>query len=77
MQGNRKEGWVRSKPWGWRQYVSPKHWYLPISPHTVTMQKNNTDMSTETFIKILGDSIYKQKPNLINIISRLNRHHHA
>jgi hypothetical protein len=22
-----------SMPWRWKQYVSPKHWYLPASPH--------------------------------------------
>jgi hypothetical protein len=29
----------------WRQgkYVSPKHWYLPISLHSITTQKNNID----------------------------------
>jgi hypothetical protein len=24
--------------WRWRQYVSPKRWYLPTSPHGVTIQ---------------------------------------
>jgi hypothetical protein len=28
-------------PWRWRQYVSPKRWYLPTSPHGVTTQNNN------------------------------------
>jgi hypothetical protein len=25
----------------WRQYVPPKHWYLPASPHGVAAQKTN------------------------------------
>jgi hypothetical protein len=27
--------------WSWTQYVSPKHRYLPTSPHGVSTQKNN------------------------------------
>jgi hypothetical protein len=27
--------------WRWRQYVSPKHWYLPVSPHGITACKTN------------------------------------
>jgi hypothetical protein len=30
----------------WRQYVLPKRWYLPTSPHAVTSQRNNIDMFT-------------------------------
>jgi hypothetical protein len=28
--------------WRWRQYVPPKHWYLPTSPHSVSTQKTDT-----------------------------------
>jgi hypothetical protein len=34
------------QPWGWRQYVSPKRWYLSSSPHDVTTQKINSDTFT-------------------------------
>jgi hypothetical protein len=34
------------KPWRWTQYVSPKRWYLPTSPHSVTTQKTNIDIFT-------------------------------
>jgi hypothetical protein len=26
------------QPWRWRQYVSPKHWYLPMGLYSVTNQ---------------------------------------
>jgi hypothetical protein len=29
------------QPWRRRQYVSPKNWYLPMSPHGITTQKSN------------------------------------
>jgi hypothetical protein len=32
--------------WGWRQYVPPKRWYLPTSPHGISTQKNNIDIFT-------------------------------
>jgi hypothetical protein len=32
-----------------RQCVSPKAWYLPTSPHAVTTQKNNIDISINCF----------------------------
>jgi hypothetical protein len=32
------------QPWRWRQYVPPKRWYLPISPHGVTTQETNIDI---------------------------------
>jgi hypothetical protein len=35
---------VWSTKWRWRQYVPPKRWYLPTSPHGVTTQKTNTDI---------------------------------
>jgi hypothetical protein len=35
-----------NRPWRWRQYASPKRWYLPTSPHCVTTQKNNIDIFT-------------------------------
>jgi hypothetical protein len=28
----------------WREYVPPKHWYLPTSLHGITTQKTNTDI---------------------------------
>jgi hypothetical protein len=31
---------------GWRQYVPPKRWPLPTSPHGVTTQKTNIDVFT-------------------------------
>jgi hypothetical protein len=30
-------------PWRWRQYISPKLWYLPMSPHGITTQSNIDD----------------------------------
>jgi hypothetical protein len=33
-----------SSPWRWRQYVPPKRWYIPTSPHGVTTKKTNMDM---------------------------------
>jgi hypothetical protein len=32
------------KCWRWRQYVSPKRWYLPKSPHTFTTQNTDIDI---------------------------------
>jgi hypothetical protein len=34
-------------PLRWRQYVPPKHWYLPTSPHGVTNHKTSIDIFTE------------------------------
>jgi hypothetical protein len=34
-----------SQPWC-RQYIAPKHWHLPTSPHAVTTQKTNIDIFT-------------------------------
>jgi hypothetical protein len=31
--------WCWSSSWRWRQYVRPKCWYLPTSPHSITTQK--------------------------------------
>jgi hypothetical protein len=33
-------------PWWWKQYVSPKCWYLPVSVHGIITQKNDTDILT-------------------------------
>jgi hypothetical protein len=33
------------QPWGWKQYIYPKRWYLPTSLHGVTTQ-NNIDILT-------------------------------
>jgi hypothetical protein len=35
--------WCHLQPWRWRQYVSPKHWYVPMRLHGVTTQKSNID----------------------------------
>jgi hypothetical protein len=35
--------------WTWRQYLSPKHWYLPTSLHGVTTLNNNIVMSMLVF----------------------------
>jgi hypothetical protein len=34
------------KPWRWRQYVSPKRWYLPTNLHGITTQKKNINIYT-------------------------------
>jgi hypothetical protein len=34
------------QPWRWRQYVSPKRWYLPMSLHGVINQKTSIDIFT-------------------------------
>jgi hypothetical protein len=31
--------------WRWRQYIRPKRWYLPTSPHSVTIHNTNIDIS--------------------------------
>jgi hypothetical protein len=36
----------RYRSWRWRQYISPKRWYLPTRPHDVTCQKSNIDIFT-------------------------------
>jgi hypothetical protein len=33
--------WNSEQPWRWKQYVPPKHWYLPRSPHGFAIQKTN------------------------------------
>jgi hypothetical protein len=53
--------WVIN-PWRWKQYVSPKRWYLPTSPHGVTTLKTNID----TFIAV---SISVSCLSLINTLS--------
>jgi hypothetical protein len=32
--------------WRWKQYVAPKHWYLPTCPQGVTTQKTTIDIFT-------------------------------
>jgi hypothetical protein len=36
--------------WRWRQYASPRYWYLPTSPHGVKTQKTNIGNETICFI---------------------------
>jgi hypothetical protein len=38
---SRRNYCVLLQPWRWRQYVSPKRWCLPASPHGVTTHKTN------------------------------------
>jgi hypothetical protein len=33
------------QPLSWKQYVPPKRWYLPTSPHDITIQKTTIDAS--------------------------------
>jgi hypothetical protein len=42
---------VKMKIWRWRQYVPPKCWYLPTSPHGVTTRKNTIDGNILTFVE--------------------------
>jgi hypothetical protein len=37
-------------PKRWRQYISPKRWYLPASPHGVTTHKMETVCFSETLV---------------------------
>jgi hypothetical protein len=37
---------LQLQPWRWRQYIPPKRWYLPTSPHGVTTQKISIDIFT-------------------------------
>jgi hypothetical protein len=38
--------YLHLQPWRWKQHVSPKRWYLPMSPHGITTQKNNVVIFT-------------------------------
>jgi hypothetical protein len=40
-----KRSTSKLQSWRWRQYASPKHWYLPTTPHGVTTQKTNIETS--------------------------------
>jgi hypothetical protein len=40
-------------PWRWRQYVSLKHWCVPMSPHGITTQRSSTVIFAACELQIL------------------------
>jgi hypothetical protein len=52
------------QPWRWRQYVSPKRWYLPTSPHDVTTQKTNIDKFNYNY------TIHAIRPSLLIVLDQ-------
>lgn len=47
---------MQCQPWIWRQYISPKHFYVPTSPHGITAQKTKTDIFSPLEPKIQLDN---------------------
>jgi hypothetical protein len=45
--------------WRWKQYIPPKHWCLPTSPHSVTAQKTNIDIFNAVTTSNLTYAIHK------------------
>jgi hypothetical protein len=61
------------QPWRWREYVSPKRWYLLASTHRTTTQKTNIDVFTA--VTTLRDVRFKGDYVLfhVSILSTMSR----